>query len=374
MFNNRYAKNEWTQLQITFMQVPISELFPTGCKVTFRKYTQNKVLLIEQCDESEGNCGFKVLQAIVSSQPEQTATAPEGMFVLRSLPPPGIDLQPDAFISGSREQLMKVVDQVSRLFSRHLPEVVSEWINFRDNIAPQDDSSENYVAAKGMYIPLRDQLFGVGQRNEEAVVLANNAAGIQRETVRFTSSVQWSGRGGGHEQISNVPYVAVGGPAIEPPSSNNRRRRRSPSVDSASTDSASEAPLYDYIELGQSNGPERDYFKYVGRKFKDDEDGELYMVVAVCDMRKVGARRSSNIVYAFKYVAIDSDDNDFQYTPAREMLNSYWCKWVEEEGRTTGRRAQATSSSREDSEQRRKEGSEQRVTRASSSNNKRSCR
>ena len=310
------------------------------------------------------------MQAIVSSQPEQTTIAPEGMFVLRSLPPPGINLLPDAFISGSREQLVKVVDQVSKLFGRHLPEVVSEWIDFRDNIAPQDDSSENHFAVKGMYIPLLDQLFGVGQRDEEAVVRANNVAGIQRETVRFTSSVQWSGRGGGREQISDVPYVAVGRHAIEPPPSNNRRRRRSPSVESASSNSsASESPLYDYIELLQSNGPERDYFKYVGRKFKDDEDGELYMVAAVCDMRKVGARRSSNIVYAFKYIAIDGDDNDFQYTPVREMLNSYWCKWVEEEGRTTGRRGQATSSSREDNS----ELPQQRVTRASSSNN-RSCR
>ena len=30
------------------------------------------------------------------------------------------------------------------------------------------------------------------------------------------------------------------------------------------------------------------------------------------------------------YISIDaSDEDDCEYTPVREMLNSYWCKWVE---------------------------------------------
>ena len=44
-----------------------------------------------------------------------------------------------------------------------------------------------------------------------------------------------------------------------------------------------------------SNGPERDYFKYVGRTFTDESDGGTYKVAGVCDMRVDGARRSTNI-------------------------------------------------------------------------------
>jgi hypothetical protein len=44
-------------------------------------------------------------------------------------------------------------------------------------------------------------------------------------------------------------------------------------------------------------------------------------------MRKVGSRRSTNVVYAFKCVNIDDESSEFLYTPVREMLNSYWCKW-----------------------------------------------
>lgn len=44
-------------------------------------------------------------------------------------------------------------------------------------------------------------------------------------------------------------------------------------------------------------------------------------------MRKIGARRSTNTVYAFKYIDVNGDSEDFLYTPVREMLNSYWCKW-----------------------------------------------
>lgn len=41
----------------------------------------------------------------------------------------------------------------------------------------------------------------------------------------------------------------------------------------------------------------------------------------------VGARRSENIVYAFKYVNIIGDESDFLHTPVREMPKSYWCKY-----------------------------------------------
>ena len=86
---------------------------------------------------------------------------------------------------------------------------------------------------------------------------------------------------------------------------------------------------YDYIDLIPTNGPERDFFRYVGRHFEDEDAGDTFKICGVCDMRKVGSRKSSYIVYAFKYVNVDGDQSDIEYTPARELLNSYWCKWIQ---------------------------------------------
>jgi hypothetical protein len=124
--------------------VNISDEFPLGCKVTYRKYSQAEVILIEQ-SETEGRLGFKVIKGIVTSQPQAIPPhVPEGMFILTSLPPPGIRLLPDAFIPDSRHLLEKVVDQVKHVFSRHMPEVVQEWETFRDHIAPKDDDADRY--------------------------------------------------------------------------------------------------------------------------------------------------------------------------------------------------------------------------------------
>ena len=67
----------------------------------------------------------------------------------------------------------------------------------------------------------------------------------------------------------------------------------------------------------------------MGRKFKDVEDGGTFVILAVCEMQKLYGRRSTNVVYAFKYVDVDGDQSDYQYTPVRELLNSYWCQWLD---------------------------------------------
>lgn len=104
-----------------------------------------------------------------------------------------------------------------------------------------------------------------------------------------------------------------------------RRRERSPSVSSAS-DSSDES--FEYPELSNSDSRCRDYVKYVGRIFDDDDDGGAFQILSINEMRRIGAtRRSTNIVFAFKYVALDGPPDEYLYTPVREMLNSYWCNW-----------------------------------------------
>ena len=44
----RLHKMEYTQHQLRFEAVTISPLFPNGCKFTYKKFSNNKVVLIEK--------------------------------------------------------------------------------------------------------------------------------------------------------------------------------------------------------------------------------------------------------------------------------------------------------------------------------------
>lgn len=324
--------------------------------MTYRKYTQDEVILIEQCDD-ESTFGFRVRNAQVTIQPEAVGEhVPQGMFLLKSLPPPGLELTPDAFIQGSRAELERVVNACIRTFSLHRPTDVAEWVRFRDEVAPKDDSAERFMAEKGMEIPFKVELFSGGPLAATEAIQREPRSLSERETVRFTGSVQWSARGRGLENVASEPYVTVGPTSVGPtalPAPQRQQRQGSnaaavaapaPVVDESSSEE--EEDIYEYIDLEPSFGPESTFFKYVGRQFKDDADGGTFEVAAVCDMRRRGARRSTNVIYAFKYFDIDGDDGDFDYTPCREMLNSYWCKWISVDTRSN-RASREVSSERQ---------------------------
>ncbi len=136
-FSHRYAKIQsgvdWTELQFTMTAVPVSDSFPLGVKTIYRKYSANEVLLIENSDNPSHLLGFKVVSLEVVDQPMAFPPhIPEGMFFLRSLPERGTPLYPDAFVEGSRDKLIGVVDYIQKVFGRHMPEVVREWENFRE--------------------------------------------------------------------------------------------------------------------------------------------------------------------------------------------------------------------------------------------------
>ena len=215
---------------------------------------------------------------------------------------------------------------VRNQFAFHCPEVVAEWEHFRDVIAPQDDDAERYRRDHGMHIPFAAELFGDANTGARGDLVSSVQPVPVARDVAFTGSMQWSGRRGRRENIPNVPYV-VTGEAVVGVRGRKRHQERSPSVSSSSS-SSSDEPEFEYTEFSISDSNARDYVKYIGRVFDDDEDGGTYQIKAICDMRKVGGRRSTNIVFAFKYAAIDGPNvNDELYTPVREMLNSCWCKW-----------------------------------------------
>lgn len=266
-------------------------------------------------------------------------------------------LQPCQFVQGSRALLERVVGAIKRAFSTGMPQVVAEWTNFCDFIAPKDDNVDRYVAEIGMQIPLFEELFG-----DAAVQLIDRATVVSRrndrERVVFTASVQWSGHGAASEVV-NVPYVAAGAATASPNTASasaaavprGRRRPRSPSPAPSSAgdadDDCQSIDQFIYVDVSASDGPAvSDYFKYVGRTFDDTDDGGSFKIIGVCEMKKACGRNSTNKVYAFKYSAADcaaaTDDHDeMEYTPARELLNCSWCRWVETPA-GTGRAARAS--------------------------------
>lgn len=44
----RLHKMEYTQLQLRFEAVPLCDLFPTGSKFTYKKYSNDKVIVIDK--------------------------------------------------------------------------------------------------------------------------------------------------------------------------------------------------------------------------------------------------------------------------------------------------------------------------------------
>ena len=125
----RYAKSrnhDWTQLQFEFTSVPVSANFPLGAKTIYRKYSQDEIILIEKCDRPE-SLGFKVMNAIVTNQPEaREPDIPEGMYILKDTPPRLSIITPEPFVQGSKELLDAVVNNVERQFRVHAAEVVQE--------------------------------------------------------------------------------------------------------------------------------------------------------------------------------------------------------------------------------------------------------
>ena len=94
--------------------------------MTYRKYTQKQVVIIEQSDD-ETTFGFRVRNAQVSVQPEAVGEhIHEGMFLLKSLPSSDIQLTPDEFIPDSRALLEKVVNAVIRTIQSHCPVEVAD--------------------------------------------------------------------------------------------------------------------------------------------------------------------------------------------------------------------------------------------------------
>jgi hypothetical protein len=142
------------------------------------------------------------------------------MYVLKQFPPAEAIL-PESFIAGSRADLELITRTFCEAYNADVGvEYAEEWINFRDNIAPQSDSVDEYVRNHPLHIPFHDTLV------RGAPICVKNAEEAGGHTLpplprnrprksRPLDYVQWSRRGEqkkATDPSSLLPNVVVEGP------------------------------------------------------------------------------------------------------------------------------------------------------------------
>ena len=205
-----YAKGKWSQLQVFFEAVDMSEKYPMGVKVSHRAFAsdrvklfkrlpnednsenvrfkdllkeimkeafkdnaegnfpgiifdENEVLEDENSDEDEENSdlddgtqvlnvGFKPIEMIVETFENQHS-------ILKSFP--SGDLKPQAFVEGSIDKIKRVAAAVKAKFNREAG-VIRDWNAFLANI-PKSDDADEYVRDHPLYIPFRKELFQIDE-------------------------------------------------------------------------------------------------------------------------------------------------------------------------------------------------------------------
>lgn len=154
----RYAKigrngNDWTQLQFIFEHVPVSNFFPCGVKTTYRKFSADEVVLVQEISAGKPEDGFVVRDVEVRTYPPSRDGHPEGFSMLTELPPIDRLMEPDAFVLGSRALLDACVAKI-KVHCRNQPAIVSEWENFAA-AAPNGDCVQTYCLSNPLDIPLK---------------------------------------------------------------------------------------------------------------------------------------------------------------------------------------------------------------------------
>jgi hypothetical protein len=183
----RYTKKEWTQHQYRFEAVTISTEFPYGSKFTYRKYSSDKVVVIDKksifnCTTPEGlrtgitsyfifsqtdfipqiNCTLSGLEpkTVLSQWYPTKGLHPgrnvEGAYILLGIPslPSGqLQLKPKALI----EKCTAVLADLKRRINEHYilsDPVRLEWNNWFGKHAPSSDNVETYILSHKYACPL----------------------------------------------------------------------------------------------------------------------------------------------------------------------------------------------------------------------------
>lgn len=167
-----YCKQLKTQHQIIFEHVTPNDQFPHGCKITYRAYSQDKV--IEMVEERNTEVpGINIVPVQVSPVPtypfpvmdeDGNIISEAGMHVMIKLPQFPLELMdvaPVEFPAGSRRQFDDVFAKIANHYKSCAPQVIQKWKEWEQTLIPKTDSAVEYKDSHPhqFKIPLWNQLF-----------------------------------------------------------------------------------------------------------------------------------------------------------------------------------------------------------------------
>ena len=149
-FSN-YRSGKDTQHQFYFRKVAVSPDFPSGVKVTYRKYAADSTIEIVPKDVPSGDGIY------LEARQVESRWYPENVFFLLHSFPSG-PLMPVELVQGSHSQLMDTFREVKKRWAISCPNAVEDWAAFIDECPKTDDLYE-YLQSHELYIPLKGILF-----------------------------------------------------------------------------------------------------------------------------------------------------------------------------------------------------------------------
>lgn len=102
------------------------------------------------------NVGYKVVDMLVETFENEHS-------ILRCFPTG--DLEPQPFKEGARAKMEKTAAVVRQKHGLDFPGVVLQWNAFLE-MAPQSDDVYEYVAQNPLYVPFKEELFGISSADE----------------------------------------------------------------------------------------------------------------------------------------------------------------------------------------------------------------
>jgi len=215
-----WTRGESTQLQWKFEKAPEEHrsFFPLGVRVQYRAFCSDETIEIRDISNSAmiKLCvhliicvytddiprskwidmgilvGFQAAKTMVSWQPKISVFRPKGMHILTSFPVE--PFEPDIFIQGSRQRLMKLVTSIRTNFSFKAGRdynPTSEWDLFASDCAPLTDSANEFVTTKGLHCPLGKILLGSEDLTHCTPVALSSSAENSLPVCRTGNSVAW---------------------------------------------------------------------------------------------------------------------------------------------------------------------------------------
>jgi hypothetical protein len=125
----RFAKTQWTQLQFFFDEVNDTANYPFNVKMTYRKYSADRVAQIIKDDSH--STGLNVQNVDVFTYPQNIN---DGLYMLKSMP--SGNLIPEGFIEGSRAFLDTFLNNVKRKYTGNTMKfIVDEWEKWCRDVA-----------------------------------------------------------------------------------------------------------------------------------------------------------------------------------------------------------------------------------------------